>query len=254
MFATLYFFTLLGLLMGIIGDVMYHIIDPAHRFRREGRVMPDTTAIEQTATPPPMPGRRFLGIRITPLTERRLANFRRNRRGYWSLWIFVVLFVLSLGAELIANDKPLAGAIIRQRWSTLPVQSLTTAETELRRRMLATAADYQRPLVACSGPRSTTRAGCDLGAVIRFSSDSGDQFCYLQVPGPFPAFGAELAGHRRPTGGDVMARLLYGFTRISRAIWPAADAVFQRRDRHGPSGAVQGYFGGRVDLIGTTAD
>ena len=68
--------------------------------------MPDTTAIEQTATPPPMPGRRFLGIRITPLTERRLANFRRNRRGYWSLWIFVVLFVLSLGAELIANDKP----------------------------------------------------------------------------------------------------------------------------------------------------
>ena len=44
---------------------------------------------------------------LTPLNKRRLANFRANRRGWWSLWIFAVLLVVSLGAEFIANDKPL---------------------------------------------------------------------------------------------------------------------------------------------------
>jgi microcin C transport system permease protein len=55
----------------------------------------------------PSPPRRLLGIRLTPLMQRRLANFRANRRGYWSLWIFLALFVISLFAEFIANDKPL---------------------------------------------------------------------------------------------------------------------------------------------------
>src|SRR5258707_10463812 len=49
----------------------------------------------------------FLGRRITPLTRRRLDNFRTNRRGFWSLWIFLVLFVVSLFAEFIANYRPL---------------------------------------------------------------------------------------------------------------------------------------------------
>ena len=44
---------------------------------------------------------------MTPLNERRLANFKANRRGYFSLWIFVVLFLLSLFAEFVANDKPI---------------------------------------------------------------------------------------------------------------------------------------------------
>ena len=43
---------------------------------------------------------------VTPLTERRIANFRANRRGYWSFWIFGVLFILSLFAEFLANDRP----------------------------------------------------------------------------------------------------------------------------------------------------
>ena len=43
---------------------------------------------------------------LSPLTQRRLANFSANRRGYWSLWLFGVLFVVSLFAELVANDKP----------------------------------------------------------------------------------------------------------------------------------------------------
>src|SRR5437867_11039797 len=43
----------------------------------------------------------------SPLNRRRWQNFKAHRRGYWSFWIFLVLFVIALGAELIANDKPL---------------------------------------------------------------------------------------------------------------------------------------------------
>ena len=50
-------------------------------------------------------GDKFLGRPITPLTHRRLRNFQANKRGYWSLWIFLFLLVLALFAELIANDK-----------------------------------------------------------------------------------------------------------------------------------------------------
>src|SRR3546814_7719653 len=49
---------------------------------------------------------RFLGMRISPLNRRRLHNFRANQRGFWSLWIFLVLFILSLLAEFIAKDRP----------------------------------------------------------------------------------------------------------------------------------------------------
>ncbi len=49
----------------------------------------------------------FLGMAIKPPTRRRIENFKANKRGYWSFWIFLVLFFLSLFAELIANDKPL---------------------------------------------------------------------------------------------------------------------------------------------------
>ena len=51
--------------------------------------------------------RTFLGLRISRLNQRRWRNFRRNNRGFWSLWIFLVLFGVTLFAELIANDKPL---------------------------------------------------------------------------------------------------------------------------------------------------
>src|SRR5262249_51952252 len=50
---------------------------------------------------------RFLGIHISPLTRRRLEAFRRNRRGFWSLWIFLALFFVTLFAEFIANDRPI---------------------------------------------------------------------------------------------------------------------------------------------------
>src|SRR5215831_11537811 len=50
---------------------------------------------------------RFLCRKITPLTRRRLDSFRANRRGFWSLWIFLAVFLVTLFAELIANDRPI---------------------------------------------------------------------------------------------------------------------------------------------------
>ena len=64
--------------------------------------------IEATATAPlgeAVPPARH-GARLSPINKRRWQNFKANRRGYWSLWIFTVLFVVSLFAELIANDRP----------------------------------------------------------------------------------------------------------------------------------------------------
>ena len=59
--------------------------------------------------PPQAPARRGF-LRLGPMGRRRLDNFRRNRRGLWSAWIFLVLFLLSLGAELLANDRPIVAS------------------------------------------------------------------------------------------------------------------------------------------------
>ena len=61
----------------------------------------DATSTATTITEKPR--RPFL----SPVNRRRLENFKANRRGYWSFWLFMVLFILSLGAEFIANDRPL---------------------------------------------------------------------------------------------------------------------------------------------------
>ena len=72
--------------------------------QREGAAL---TAARLPRQLPRPAGELFLGRRITPLARRRLDNFRANRRGFWSLWLFLVLFVASLFAEFIANDRPL---------------------------------------------------------------------------------------------------------------------------------------------------
>ena len=64
---------------------------------------------------------------LTPIQQRRLRNFRNNRRGYWSLWVFLAIFGLTLVAELIANDKPLV--ISYQDTLYFPVVENVTEET-----------------------------------------------------------------------------------------------------------------------------
>lgn len=173
---------------------------------------------------------------LSPLTQQRWQRFRHNRRGYWSLWIFLVLFLLSLGAELIANEKPLL-VHYQQRWM-LPLL-FDYSETDYGG-VLPTAADYQDPWLQ----QRIARQGWALWAPIRFS-DSTLNFA-TQVPFPSPPSAQNWLG-TDANGGDVLARLLYG-TRISLlfglllTLFSSVIGIVV--------GAVQGFFGGRIDLIG----
>ena len=72
----------------------------------------DARVTENAPTPEPAtpvavdPPSRLRRLALSPLNKRRWENFKRNRRGYWSMWLFLVLFFVSLFAEFIANDKP----------------------------------------------------------------------------------------------------------------------------------------------------
>ena len=83
-------------------------------------------------------------LRLSPMNQRRLANFRANRRGYWSFWIFLVLFVLSLFAEFIANDRPI---LVRYKGELL----FAGLRRTIRRRSSAASSpqtDYRDPVIA----------------------------------------------------------------------------------------------------------
>src|SRR5919112_5848204 len=67
----------------------------------------------QSPLAPPLPRQGF--IKLSPINRRRWQNFKANRRGYWSFWIFMVLFVLSLFAEFLANDRPIV-ANYKDEW------------------------------------------------------------------------------------------------------------------------------------------
>ena len=190
------------------------------------------------AAPPP-PDERVFGLRISRLDRRRLRNFRRNRRGWWSLWIFLAVFALSLPAEFIANDKPIlvfhGGAVYAPVLRAYP-ETVFVGEEE----GFETEADYRDSFVtdAIRGA-----GGWILWPPIPFRYDTVD----TGLDEPSPA--APSARHWLGTDDqarDVTARLIYGFrisvlfglvlTGISSLIGIAA-------------GAVQGYFGGWVDLV-----
>lgn len=173
---------------------------------------------------------------ISLINQQRWQRFRHNRRGYWSLWIFLVIFVLSLGAELLANDKPLI-VHYQQRWY-MPLL-FNYSESDFGGDF-ATPADYQDPWLK----QRIDRQGWALWAPIRFS-DSTINFA-TDVPFPAPPSKQNWLG-TDANGGDVLARLLYG-TRVSLlfgillTLFSSVIGIVV--------GAVQGYFGGRVDLVG----
>ncbi len=196
---------------------------------------------------------------LSPINRRRWRNFQSNRRGWWSFWIFLVLFVFSLFAEFIANDKPFL-VVHDGRWY-VPV-FVRYAETAFGGDF-ETEADYRDPflqkLVAAKG-------GHMIWPPIRYRYDTHN----LDLPTPAPSpptwllseeqcrSVAERKGLRGcrdlesnwlgtdDQGRDLVARLIYGFrisvlfgltlTLVSSAIGVAA-------------GAVQGYFGGWTDLL-----
>lgn len=140
---------------------------------------------------------------MSPIQQRRLANFRRNRRGYWSLWIFLALFGLSLCAELIANDRPLL--VSYQGDLYFPVVQSIPEETFGG--FLPSEADYRESVIA----DEINSHGWMLWPPIRFSYDTVHY--ELDQPSPAPPSTENWLG-TDDQARDVAARVIYGF-RIS---------------------------------------
>jgi len=215
-----------------------------------------TVAPGQIGSKIAVPGRRFA---LTPINLRRWQNFKENQRGYWSLWIFLVLFITSMFAEVIANNKPYYLRFEGKSYFPALVDYPETAFGG----DFETAADYRdaflEKLIADKGSYM-------LWPPIRFSYDTHN----LDLPTPAPSKPTwllteaeckpvvekkQLTGCRDleynwlgtdDQGRDLVARMIYGFrtsvqfglllTIISSIIGIAA-------------GAVQGYFGGWTDLL-----
>jgi microcin C transport system permease protein len=178
---------------------------------------------------------RWFGISLTPLTQRRLAKFRANRRGYWSLWVFLTLFFVSLCAEFIANDKPLL--VYYQGTFYFPVFK-SYAETDFGGPFPSTA-NYRDPYLA----DLIKSNGWMLWPPIPFSYDTINYD--LPVPAPAPPSAINWLG-TDDQGRDVLARLIYGF-RLS-VLFGLLLTLFSSL-LGVAAGAVQGYFGGWLDLL-----
>ncbi|MCH2284972.1 MAG: ABC transporter permease [SAR324 cluster bacterium] len=173
---------------------------------------------------------------MSPITRRRLIQFRANRRGFWSLWIFLGIFLISLFAEGVANDKPLL--VIFEDRLYFPVIE-TVLESEYGGEF-ATEAEYRDDYVR----ELIENKGSIYWPLIRYSYDTIN----YNLPSPAPSFPTkENWIGTDDQGRDVVARLIYGFrisvifglvlTILSSIVGVAA-------------GAVQGYFGGRIDILG----
>ena len=174
-------------------------------------------------------------IRLTPLTRRRLHRFRANRRGWWSLWIFVILFIATLLAEVIANDKPFL--VYFKGDVYFPIVK-TYSETTFGGDFL-TEADYRSPYLS----ELIERDGWTVWPIVRYHHRT--VAWDLPVPAPAPPDRNHWLG-TDDQARDVLARVIYGF-RISVLFGFAL--TFISAIIGVSAGAVQGYFGGWIDLI-----
>lgn len=173
---------------------------------------------------------------MSPITQRRLKQFKANKRGFYSLWVFLFLFLLCLSAEFIANDKPLLigfdGKLYTPVFTNYP-------ETAFGGDFM-TEADYRDPFVK---DLIAEKQGWIIWPPIRFSYDTINYD--LPQPAPSPPTSENILG-TDDQGRDVAARVIYGFrlsvlfglilTIISSIIGVTA-------------GAFQGYYGGTLDLF-----
>ena len=178
---------------------------------------------------------RLLSLQVTPIASRRWRNFRSNKRGFWSTWIFLALFLVTLPAEFIANDRPLVVSYNGQFYVPVVVDYPETAFGG----DFETAADYRDPYVI----DLIHKNGWILWPLIPFSYNT----IVTGLPGaaPSPPTLQNWLG-TDDQARDVLARIIYGvrisvlfgliLTAISTVIGVAA-------------GAVQGYFGGLTDLL-----
>ncbi len=174
---------------------------------------------------------------MNPVNQRRLDKFRANKRGFYSLQIFLTLFTISLFAEFIANDKP----VLMQYQSRLysPVM-FTYTEAEFGGD-LQIEAMYKEPYIQ---EKILESGGWMIWPPIRYSYKASDR--YIQSAAPAPPSSRHWLG-TDDEGKDTLARLIYGFRLsvlfgITLTIMSSSIGI--------TVGAVQGYFGGRIDLVG----
>jgi microcin C transport system permease protein len=174
--------------------------------------------------------------RLSPLNRERFARFRANRRGYVSMWIFLSLFSLSLFAEILANDVPL---LIGHRGRLYLPLFREYSEQEFGGEF-EMAADYRDPFVI----DLIEEQGWMLWPPIRYSFDTINYD--LPTPAPSRPTMDNLLG-TDDRGRDVLARVIYGF-RIS--VLFGLTLTILSSIVGVTAGAVQGYYGGVVDLLG----
>lgn len=172
---------------------------------------------------------------MSPITQRRLAQFKANKRGFYSLWIFLFLFVLCLGAEFLANDKPL---LISYDGALYTPVFKFYAETEFGGDF-ETEADYRDPFVK----ELIEEKGWMIWAPVRYSYDTINY--NLPQPAPSPPTSDNWLG-TDDQGRDVVARVIYGF-RISVLFGLTLTLISSIIGI--TAGAFQGYYGGWLDMI-----
>ena len=173
---------------------------------------------------------------LSPINRERFARFKANRRGYVSMWIFLSLFGLSLFAEVLANDVPLLIGYQDRLYFPLLEEY---AETEFGGEF-EMAADYRDPFVI----ELIQDQGWMIWPPIRYSYDTINYD--LPTPAPSPPTRENPLG-TDDRGRDVLARIIYGF-RIS--VLFGLTLTFLSSIVGVVAGAVQGYYGGLVDLLG----
>lgn len=179
--------------------------------------------------------KKLLGMKLSPLDLRRWQNFRSHARGYWSLWIFLVLFTISMFAEIFANDKPL---LVQYDGGIYAPVLFSYAETEFGGEF-ELEADYRDPYIR----NLINERGWIVWPPIPYSYDTIDY--ELTTPAPSPPSARHWLG-TDDQARDVVARILYGF-RISVLFGLALTLLSSVIGI--AAGAVQGYFGGLLDLL-----
>ena len=174
-------------------------------------------------------------MKLSPLNKRRLQNFKSNKRGFYSFWIFSFLFVVSIFADFIANDKPLLIKFDQVYYCPIINEYPETIfggdfETE---------ADYRDPYVI----KLIEDKGWIIMPLIPYTYNTIIRD--LDVPAPAPPSKKNWLG-TDDQARDVLARLIYGF-RIS--ILFGFTLTFFSMIIGVSAGAIQGYFGGRIDLF-----
>ena len=174
-------------------------------------------------------------MKLSPHNKRRLQNFKSNKRGFYSFWIFSFLFIVSIFADFIANDKPLLIKFDQEYYFPIINEYPETIfggdfETE---------ADYRDPYVI----KLIEDKGWIIMPLIPYTYNTIIRD--LDVPAPAPPSKKNWLG-TDDQARDVLARLIYGF-RIS--ILFGFTLTFFSMIIGVSAGAIQGYFGGKIDLF-----